>query len=218
MLLDLKLEGKTVIVVGGGSEAYRKTQSFLDSGAIIWIISKSFSEGIEKLSQERKVILLKTNITSGTQFIDCLTPKPDILLAVTDNHKLNAELVTAAKAWGCIVYSVNNPTQSDFILPAIARIGEVKVAVSTGGRSPAMARLLRERIEKIVLPEDLLQIELQASIRNYLKKNVSNPKDRSKLLYKILNNSNIKEALCEGRLQEAQNLAMKIFEKSEKII
>jgi precorrin-2 dehydrogenase/sirohydrochlorin ferrochelatase len=215
LLLDLKLEGKTVIVVGGGSEAYRKTQSFLDSGAIIWIISKAFSEGIEKLSQERKVILLKTDISNGTQFIDCLNPKPDILLAVTDDNKLNAELVVAAKAWGCIVYSVDNPAQSDFILPAIAKVGNVKVAVSTGGRSPAMARLLKERIEKIVLPEDLLQIELQDCIRGYLKEKVSNSKVRSKVLYEILNNCNIKKALCEGRLQEAQDLAMKLIEKRE---
>ena len=46
MLIDLKLDGKTVILVGGGSEAYRKIQSFLDSGATIWIISKAFSAGI----------------------------------------------------------------------------------------------------------------------------------------------------------------------------
>jgi len=216
LLLDLKLEGKTVIVVGGGSEAYRKTQSFLDSGAIIWIISKAFSEGIQKLNQERKVILLKTDINNGTQFIDCLNPKPDILLAITDDNKLNAELVGAAKAWGCIVYSVDNPAQSDFILPAIAKVGDVKVAVSTGGRSPVMAHLLRERIEKIVLPEDLLQIELQANMRSYLKEKVSNPRVRSKLLYEILDNNTIKEALCEGKLQEAQDLAMRLIEQREK--
>ena len=58
MLIDFKLNGKTVIVVGGGAEAYRKTQSFLDSGATIWVISKGFSEGIKKLSDEKKVILL----------------------------------------------------------------------------------------------------------------------------------------------------------------
>ena len=42
MLIDLKLDGKTVMVVGGGAEAYRKTQSFVDSGAKIWVISKEF--------------------------------------------------------------------------------------------------------------------------------------------------------------------------------
>ena len=176
MLIDLKLEGKTVIVVGGGAEAYRKTQSFLDSGATIWVISKEFSSSIQKLSEEKKVILLKTEIKDGTSFVDCLNPKPDVLLAVTNDSKLNSELVEAAKAWGCMVYAVDNPALSDFILPAIARVGDVKVAVSTGGKSPAMAHVLRERIEKLVTPKDLLEIELQANVRSILKEQVSDAK------------------------------------------
>jgi precorrin-2 dehydrogenase / sirohydrochlorin ferrochelatase len=213
LLIDLKLSGKKVIVVGGGSEAYRKTQSFLDSGATIWVISKAFSVGIEKLSEEKKVILLKTEIKDGASFIDCLNPKPDVLLAVTNDSKLNSKLVQAAKAWGCMVYSVDNPDLSDFILPAVARVGDVKVAVSTGGKSPAMARALRERIEQLVKPEDLLAIELQANVRGILKERVSDAKVRGKVLYEILNNDNIKEALLEGKLQEAQELAMKLIDK-----
>jgi precorrin-2 dehydrogenase / sirohydrochlorin ferrochelatase len=216
LLIDLKLGGKTVIVVGGGEEAYRKTQSFLDSGATIWVISKAFSAGIEKLSKEKKIILLKTEIKDGTSFIDCLNPKPDVLLAATNDSKLNTKLVEAAKAWGCMVYSVDNPVLSDFILPAIAKIGDVKVAVSTGGKSPAMAHVLRERIEKIVTPEDLLEIELQAHIRGTLKTTVPDSKERSKLLYEILNNDNIKQALKQGKVQEAEKMALKLLEEKQK--
>ncbi len=215
MFIDLKLESKTVVVVGGGAEAYRKTQSFLDSGAVIWVISKTFSDGIEKLSKERKIILLKTEIKDGTTFVDCLNPKPDVLLAATNDSKLNAKLVSAAKARGCMVYAVDNPALSDFILPAIAKVGDVKISVSTGGKSPAMARVIRERIEKLVKPEDLLAIELQACMREILKEQVSDVKARRKLLYEILNNSNIKKALCEGQLEEAQDLAMKLIDKRE---
>ena len=213
MLIDFKLDGKTVIVVGGGAEAHRKTRSFLDSGATIWIISKTFSEGIKKLSDEKKVILLKTEIKDGTTFVDCLNPKPDVLLAVTNDSKLNLSLVKAANAWGCMVYDVDNPAMSDFILPAVARVGDVKVIVSTGGKSPAMAHVLRERIEKLVTPQDLLEIELQAGMREILKEQVSDAKVRGKLLYEILNNVEIKEALKEGKLKEAQDLAMKLTEK-----
>ena len=115
-----------------------------------------------------------------------------------------------------MVYAVDNPAISDFILPAVAQVGDVKVAVSTGGKSPAMAQVLRERIEKLVTPQDLLEIELQANMRSILKERVSDAKVRSKLLYEILNNDNIKEALSEGKLQEAEELAMKLIEKREK--
>ena len=217
MLIDLKLEGKIIIVVGGGLEAYRKTLSFVDSGAAIWVISKEFSEGIAGLADAKKVALIKTEVKDSKTFVDSLNPKPDIFLAITDNEKLNLELVKAAKKVGCMVYSVDNPALSDFVLPAVARIGEVKIAVSTSGKSPAMARVLRERIEKMVTPEDLLEIELQANVRGILKNRFSDPKERSRVLYEILNNDRIKEFLEEGNLLEAQELAMKIIcEKEDK--
>ena len=215
MLIDLKLEGKIVIVVGGGLEAYRKTGSFVDSGATIWVISKKFSEGITKLAEAKKVALIKTEVKDAKTFVDSLNPKPDIFLAVTDNEKLNLDLVKAAKKFGYMVYSVDNPALSDFILPAVARIGDVKVAVSTSGKSPAMARVLRERIEKMVAPEDLLEIELQANVRGILKQRFSDPKVRSRVLYEILNNDRIQEVLKEGNLLGAQELAMKIICKKE---
>ncbi len=216
MLLDLKLDGKTVIVVGGGAEAYRKTQSFVDSGAKIWVISKEFSSSIQKLGEDKKVALLKTDIKDTESFVGSLNPKPDVLLAVTNDPKLNVDLVKAAKSAGCMVYSVDNPALSDFILPAVAKVGDVKIAVSTGGKSPAMARVLRQRIEKLVTPEDLLEIELQAKIRSILKPQVSDSKVKSKLLYEILNNDNIKQALREGKLQEAEKMALKLVKEKQK--
>lgn len=215
MLIDLKINGKTIIVVGGGEEAYRKTQSVIDSGATIWVVSKDFSSGIKKLAEEKKLALVKTEIQSAKAFVESLNPKPDMLLAVTDNSRLNSELVAAARALGCMVYSVDNPALSDFILLAVAHIGDVKIAVSTSGKSPAMAKLLRERIEELITPEDLLEIELHAYVRGILKEKVSDPKRRSEFLYAILNDAKIKQALKQGNLHQAQELAMKILEKGD---
>jgi precorrin-2 dehydrogenase / sirohydrochlorin ferrochelatase len=213
VLIDLKLDGKTIMVIGGGAESYRKTQNFVDLGAKIWVISKNFSCGIQRLEAEGKISMLKTEIKDAKVFIESLNPKPDIVLAVTDNSKLNFELVVAAKAFCCMVYSVDNPALSDFNFPAVAHIGEVKIAVSTGGKSPAMASVIRERIERLITPQDLLSIQLQEKTRLDLKSRFSEPKKRSKLLYEILNNVNIKEALAKGRLIEAEELAHKLIEK-----
>lgn len=216
MLIDLKLDKKTVIVVGGGAEAYRKTQSFVDSGAKIWVISKDFSKDVQKLGEEKKVTLLKTEIQNAKTFVESLNPKPDVFLAVTNNPKLNLELIKSAKSFDCLVYSVDNSAFSDFILPAVAKVGDVKIAVSTGGKSPAMARVLRQRIEKLVTPDDLLEIELQAKLRSILKDKVHDSKIRSKMLHEILNNDNIKQALREGKLQEAEKMALKLLKETQK--
>jgi precorrin-2 dehydrogenase / sirohydrochlorin ferrochelatase len=216
LLIDLKLDKKTVIVVGGGAEAYRKTQSFVDSGANIWVISRDFSHGIQKLCEEKKVALLKTEIQNAKTFIESLNPKPDVFLAATNNPKLNLELIKSAKSVDCMVYSVDNPALSDFILPAVAKVGDVKIAVSTGGKSPAMARVLRQRIEKLVTTDDLLEIELQAKIRSIIKEKVSDSKIRSKMLHEILNSDKIKQSLRKGNLQEAEESAMKLEEETQK--
>jgi precorrin-2 dehydrogenase/sirohydrochlorin ferrochelatase len=113
MLIDLKLGGKTVMVIGGGAEAYRKTQSFIDSGATVWLISKEFSSEVLKLGESKKVALLKTEVKDAKAFVDSLNPKPDLLLAATNNTRLNLELVKAAKAYGSTVYAVDNPALSD---------------------------------------------------------------------------------------------------------
>ncbi|HSV49989.1 MAG TPA: bifunctional precorrin-2 dehydrogenase/sirohydrochlorin ferrochelatase, partial [Candidatus Acidoferrales bacterium] len=163
----------------------------------------------------KKVALLKTEVKDPKTFVNNLNPKPDLLLAATDNSKLNLELVKAAKMYNSIVYAVDNPAISDFILPAVAHIGDVKVAVSTGGKSPAMAHVLRERIEKLITPQDLLEIELQEKCRIELKKTISDQKLRSKTLYELLNNHNIKAALAKGKLSEAEEIAMQLIQKGE---
>lgn len=213
MLIDLRLEGKTIIVVGGGSEAYRKTGNLVDSGATIWIISREFSSSVQQLAEKKKVALVKTEIKDAKAFVDSLNPKPDLLLAVTNDSRLNSNLVKAAKTAGSMVYAVDNPEVSDFILPAVANVGDVKIAVSTSGKSPAMAKTLRDRIEKTITPEDLLEIQLQSYLRGVLKEQISNSKFRSELLYLILNDDKIKQVLKQGNLCEAQKNAIKILQE-----
>ncbi len=203
------------MVVGGGAEAHRKLQSVLDSDAKIWVISRDFCPEIQLLGEQKRVALLKTGIKDPQAFVDSLNPKPYILLAATNDSNLNAGLVKAGKYYGCMVYSVDNPAQSDFILPAVARVGSVKVAVSTGGKSPAIAHVLRERIEKMVTPQDLLEIELQEKARAVLKATVSDPEVRSKTLYDILNCVEIKNALAQGNLALAEEYAMTLINKKE---
>jgi len=213
LLVDLNFKGKYVVVVGGGSESYRKTQSFVEAGSKILIVSKTFSLGIKELNTRRKLELLKAEVKDAEAFVKNLKPKPDLLVAVTSNHQLNAQLIKHAKAAGCLVYSVDNPSASDFILPALAKVGEVRIAISTTGKSPAMARVLKQRIEKMVTQEDLLQIKLQTYARAVLKKRISDQKVRRRILYKMLKNEEIKRFLKEGKFNEAKEMAMKILEK-----
>jgi precorrin-2 dehydrogenase/sirohydrochlorin ferrochelatase len=215
MIVDLKLEGKYVVVVGGGSEGYRKTMDFLEGGAKILAVSQSFSTEIAKLGQAGKICLQKEEIENADAFVESFDPKPDLLVAVTNNHELNAQLIKCAKSKGCMVYAPDNPSLSDFTLPATAKVGEVRIAVSTSGKSPAMASILRKRIEQMITPEDLLQVKLQDHLRSLLKKQVRDQKIRKQVLYRILQNEDIQTLLKQGKFEEAKEKATEIVQKSK---
>lgn len=212
MILDLSFEGKYVVIVGGGAESYRKTLSFLEAGSKILVASRSFSKGINELHHAKKINLQKTDIKDGEAFINSLDPKPYLLLAVTNDHNLNLKLAKHAKSLGCMIYVTDNPSISDFIVPSVTTIGDVKIAISTSGKSPTMARVLRKRIEGIITQEDLLQINLQDYARALLKQRISDQKARRKILRRILDNDQIKRLLKAGEFAKAQNAAMQILE------
>ncbi len=214
MIIDFKFDGKYVAVVGGGSEAFSKVQNFLDAGCKVLVISRSFSKGILDIQGRRRIDLLKTEIKDGEFFVKQLNPKPDLLAVATSDHQLNAKLAQSGKELGLMVYVADNPAVSDFILPAVSKIGDVRITVSTGGRSPAMAKTLRERIERLITPQDLLHIELQESMRRVLKESVEEQKTRKRILYEILEDVNVNELLKKGEFSQARNKAMDIMKKA----
>ncbi|XES78635.1 MAG: bifunctional precorrin-2 dehydrogenase/sirohydrochlorin ferrochelatase [Candidatus Bathyarchaeia archaeon] len=212
MLVDLKVDGKYVVVVGGGLESYRKTSDFLEAGAHILVVSESFSEGIATLHDQGKIQLQQKKVYDAQAFFDQLIPKPDLLVAVTSNPDLNAALVSYAKSVGCMVYAPQDPRASDFNLPATAKVGDVRIAISTSGKSPAMASVLRKRIEQTILPEDLLQIKLQDQMRRLLKAKFSDQRLRRKVLYDIIQDSAVQALLQQGNFDGAKEKATQIAE------
>jgi precorrin-2 dehydrogenase/sirohydrochlorin ferrochelatase len=212
LIVDFQFEGKYVVMVGGGSEAYKKVLNFLDAGSKVFVVSRNFVGGFRELENAKRVSLLKAEIRDGDSFVKELNPKPDLLAVATSDHDLNAALAKRGKASGFMVYVADNPSLSDFILPAVAKVGEVRIAISTNGKSPAMAKKLRNRIEELITQEDLLQIKLQERMRSILKERVPDQKVRKKIIYRILEDEHVKTLLAKTKLDEAQKTAVKIME------
>jgi precorrin-2 dehydrogenase/sirohydrochlorin ferrochelatase len=200
--------------VGGGSEAFSKVQNFLDAGSKVLVISRNFSKDILDLHAAKRIDLFKTEIKDGEAFVKQLKPKPDLLAVATSDHQLNAKLAQRGKVEGFMVYVADNPALSDFILPAVSKVGDVRITVSTGGKSPAMAKTLRERIARLITTQDLLHIELQEHMRALLKERVAEQKTRKRILYTILEDRHVNEFLKEGKLEQAKQEAVKIMNKA----
>jgi len=216
MLIDLKLAGKNILIVGGGKVGERKTKKFLETGSTIFVVSKDFTSSLKQLSRKRKVKLVRVDVRNDASSISKWISKSDVIISATDNPKLNEAIANEAKKKRTLMCAVDNPSISDFTLPAIAKIGDVRIAISTEGKSPAMARILRKRIEEVIKKEDILQVKLQDYIRKLTKSQIPNKKSRRNILYKIIRNEEIKGLLREGRFKEAKKNAKQMAKLYQK--
>ncbi len=142
----LNLSGKTAFIAGGGAVAERKAGTLLKAGARIRLVSPTLTPNLGKLATQKKLVWRK-----GTYRGADLTGSA-IAFACTNDRLVNRRILKEAARKKIPAQSVTDPETSDFHVPASLVRGSLQIALSTGGASPALARLLRERAETL-LPE-----------------------------------------------------------------
>lgn len=158
------LESRRAFVVGGGQVATRKVESLLEAGAPVTVISPEFTPELEGWIAAGQVTAARQTYSCG--LLNALGARPlDIVIAAAGDEVANCQVWEEASALGCLVNAVDDPPHSNFILPAVLRRGEVSVAVSTGGASPALAARLRDRIAGVVEPDIAELAALLAALR-----------------------------------------------------
>jgi precorrin-2 dehydrogenase/sirohydrochlorin ferrochelatase len=211
MLIDMDLRGKTVLIIGGGKVGGRKARKFLAAGAKVVVASKDFTEAVKRLGEEGKLRLLNVDLEANSPSIETWISNADYVIAATNNQEINAHIAEEARKTRIHSNIVDNPQLGDFTLPVVSRVGEFVIAVSTGGKSPAMARVLRRKVEGVISEEDVLMVRLQSYARELVKVRVSNQGLRERLLYNIMRDSRIRSLLEHGNFQEAKIRASRII-------
>jgi siroheme synthase-like protein len=159
----LNLKNKKCVVVGGGRVAYRKIKTLLDCGAKVVVISPDFCKDILQLKRNCSIKLIKRPYR-----IDDIKDA-SIVIAATDNKYVNRKVSKDSKKIKAIVNVVDSISESDYIVPAFFRRGSLTIAISTGGKSPLLARMIRERLEKDFGKEYELLIHLVGNLRSEIK-------------------------------------------------
>ena len=213
MIVDLNLKGKQVIVVGAGGEGLKKVNSLLTQDCQILVISDSANTQITSLAKQGKIKFKKTRLDNANFLSEY---DPILVIASTDDKELNRKIVQKAKQKRCYAYASDDPEFSDFAHPSVINIQDtVQIAISTGGRSPAMARKLKLKAEKIfneiIDKEDIYQIKLQKLARDAAKAKIPTTLERKKFLYSVLNNKRIKELLKDDNFPTAQKEVIRIL-------
>ena len=210
MIVDLNLHGKIVIVIGGGNEAQKRINSLLKQDCEIIVISDSVNSEISKLVKAKKIKLKKQKI-HDTKFISEF--KPNMIITTTNNKNLNQKIINSGKRSKIIVYSSDNPDDSDFSNPAIIDFeNTIQIAIFTGGRSPAMSKKIRIQSEKIfkkiITKEDIAQIKIQKIARNLAKESIPTQTQRREYLRSIITDNEIEQLIKDGQLKKAERQAI----------
>jgi precorrin-2 dehydrogenase/sirohydrochlorin ferrochelatase len=206
-----------VLIIGGGVEGGRKVRGLLGQNCYITVIGDHFDAYLTELASKGQIQTIKAKVDDATilgNYDDSLF----LLLACTDDRSLNRKLVEKGRSLGAFVYSVDDPSHSDFSYASIINIeGVMQVAISTSGKSPIMARQVRikaERVLKRVIKKtDIENTKLQEFARNASKSRIESVEDRKKFLYSLINDKYIQSLLKEDKIEDAKSSTIHLLEQ-----
>jgi siroheme synthase-like protein len=136
----LELSGRRCVVTGGGAEAERKTRALLEAEADVVVIAPAVTDGIGDLVRRAELTYVARPYQPGD------LAGAFLVIATDDDRAVRAEVFTEAEAERVLCNAVDDVEHCHFAVPSIVRRGELLLAVSTGGRAPALAKKLRRRL------------------------------------------------------------------------
>lgn len=156
-------------MVGGGRVALRKVRTLLDCDANIKVISPDPCPELAELAERGRIKILTRQYQPGD------LQKAFLAIAATDSNNVNHLVMKEAKEKQVLVNIADDPKNSDFIIPSCLRRGFLSIAISTAGKSPALARKIRLRLEKEFGDEYASLVSLFGEVRTELRKKGMRP-------------------------------------------
>lgn len=194
--LFVRLAGRPVLVVGAGRIATRRIERLLAAGARVTVVAPAVDARVRDWAETSALVLHER----------CFEPRDvagqALVFAITDQPKVNASVAERARLAGILVQRADDATDSDFLLPAIVQRGALQIAISSDGRAPTLARILRSRLDAW-LPRaygDLAQ--LAGDFRDAVKARLPRA-GRARFWHRVLDGP-IAEKVFTGRMAEAR--------------
>lgn len=189
VFLDLK--NKKCVVIGGGSVAERKAVTLLSCKADVCVISPDITPRLRELAKKKRLRYIKK------RYEDKDIKDAFLVVAATNNREANKAVFAAAKKYKCLLNIVDKPDESNFIVPSLISRGDLTIAVSTGGKSPALAKQIRKELQQRYGKEYEIFIKAMGKAREQVIKNVPSEKARRQLFTKLAK-SNIINLVKKG--------------------
>jgi len=193
----LDLRGRRCVVVGGGDVAERKVEGLLEAGAQVTVIAPEVAPRLRVWAEAGHILHIPRRYEAGD------LAGAFLVISATDELVVNEQVWQEATARNIPVNVVDDPARCTFIAPAIVRRGDLTVAISTGGKAPALAVRLRQRLERALGDEYARFLELAGALRAPLAECYPDFEERKTKWYRLVD-SEVLELLRAGQEERAR--------------
>lgn len=177
----MDLKGRDCVVVGGGEVAARKVESLLSCGAAVTVIAPKLAPEIAALAKGGRI----THV--GAEYSRQSLAGRALVIAATDSEKVNRAVYDDAVREGVPVNVVDVPELCTFIVPSFVERGDLLIAITTSGKSPAMAKRIRMEMEERFGPEYGEMLELMGEVRRLVRECEPDMDKRMRILTAVAN-------------------------------
>jgi precorrin-2 dehydrogenase/sirohydrochlorin ferrochelatase len=185
------------MVIGGGSVAERKTLALLEAGAQVTIISPALTPKLHEFSDTGKITHLKK------QYEEDDLSGQFLVIAATPSVEVNTLVARACRKRHTLVNVAVPPEESSFIVPSVVERGDLMIAISTSGASPALAKKIRQDIEQRYGKEYGLFLDKMSAIRNRVLEEVPDGQKRHAVFQAIVDSDVIDLSVRERCMRQS---------------
>ncbi|MBO8128710.1 MAG: bifunctional precorrin-2 dehydrogenase/sirohydrochlorin ferrochelatase [Peptococcaceae bacterium] len=203
----IKLDNLPCLVVGGGKVAERKVKALLAAGGRVTVIGPDITPDLKNLALSDKLVHVARPYKKGD--VDGFF----LVISATNDRQVNREIAAECHQRRILLNTVDDPENCTFYVPATVRRGDLVIAVSTGGKSPLMARKIREELEHSYNDAFGAYLDLLGEIRHNIIRNVRDTGKKEALLEELLSEA-IWAALKKGDYDKAKELVSRVYNGS----
>ncbi len=198
----LNLKQQPCLIIGGGVVAARKADLLIKAGGTVTVIAPELKQEMQSHLQAEKIEWIKA--TFSPEMLDTL-PRPKVVIAATDEETVNQAAYQACQARHIPINVADQTELCDFILPAIIERDPITIAVSTGGRSPILARIIKARLETLIPAGFGRLADWLGRVRPKIKSKIPSPEGRKAFWERLLNGSFVQKAM-QNQTEAAEQL------------
>ncbi len=191
--ISLNVENRLCLVVGGGPVAERKVGALLECGAKVRLVSPAVTAGLSELAGSGRIQYIEEYYRE--EHLEGVF----LVIGATDSDEVNGRVSSDSLKRGLLVNIVDDPSRGNFFVPAVVRRGPLQIAVSTGGKSPLLARKIKEQLEEMFPGEYGDLVRLVGELRDKVIREAGDPREKERILSSLLDRQTM-ALLREGNI------------------